>query len=448
MKEKSEGLTRTIARFIVETDANDIPADVYGHARVAFLDWLGVIMAGTDDPLVGKLIQYADLMGGKADATILGHGMKKSLSQAALINGAASHVLDYDDTVMSFIGHPSVGMFPSLLALAEWDEKSGHDFLTAYVIGFKVGAVIGSCTGMDHYMAGWHATSTVGHFASAAVCSRLLGLNEQQTVYALGIAGTQAGGLKSAFGTMCKPFHAGNASRNGLMAALLASEGFTSTESILEGANGFFQVAKGKINEEAVASFGRTWDIEKIAQKYHASCHATHSPIEGAVAIVENESLSIDEIKSMKIYISPLAIGAAGKTEPKTALEGKFSIPYCVANALIRGNTGMQAFTDEKVNAPEVRELMDKISLEVDDNLASLEARIELETKKGKVYSGVADIIKDIPELNVKEVKIKSKFVDLCDPVLGSQRTEELMEAVLSLEKIESMKSIVELVHT
>jgi 2-methylcitrate dehydratase PrpD len=232
MKEKNEGLTRTIARFIVETDAKDIPADVYAHAKVAFLDWLGVIMAGTDDPLVEKLIQYADLMGGKEEATILGHGMKKSLSQAALINGAASHVLDYDDSSISMVGHPSVGMFPSLLALSEWNEKSGHDFLTAYVIGFKVGAVIGSCTGMDHYMAGWHSTSTVGHFASAAVCSRLLGLNEQQTVYALGIAGTQAGGLKSAFGTMCKPFHAGNASRNGLMAALLAREGFTASESI------------------------------------------------------------------------------------------------------------------------------------------------------------------------------------------------------------------------
>jgi 2-methylcitrate dehydratase PrpD len=127
---------------------------------------------------------------------------------------------------------------------------------------------------------------------------------------------------------------------------------------------------------------------------------------------------------------------------------GKFSIPYCVANALIRGNTGMQAFTDEKVNAPEIRELMKKISLEVDEKLSSLEARIELETKAEKVYSRVTDIIKDIPELNVKEVKIKSKFVDLCDPVLGQKRTEELMEAVLSLEKIESMKSIVELVHT
>jgi 2-methylcitrate dehydratase PrpD len=448
MKEKNEGLTRTIARFIVETDAKDIPADVYAHAKVAFLDWLGVIMAGTDDPLVGKLIQYADLMGGKEEATILGHGMKKSLSQAALINGAASHVLDYDDSSITMVGHPSVGMFPSLLALSEWNEKNGHDFLTAYEIGFKVGAVVGSCTGMDHYMAGWHATSTVGHFASAAVCSRLLGLNEQQTVYALGIAGTQAGGLKSAFGTMCKPFHAGNASRNGLTAALLAKEGFTASESILEGPDGFFQVAKGKINKEAVASFGRTWDIEKIAQKYHASCHATHSPIEGALAIVEKEGLSTDEIKSMKIYISPLAIGAAGKTEPKTALEGKFSIPYCVANALIRGNTGMQAFTDEKVNAPEIRELMKKISLEVDEKPASLEARIELETKAGKVYSRVTDIIKDIPELNVKEVKIKSKFVDLCDPVLGQKRTEELMEAALSLEKIESMKSIVELVHT
>ena len=444
MKEKNEGLTRTIARFIVETDAKDIPADVYAHAKVAFLDWLGVIMAGTDDPLVGKLIQYADLMGGKEEATILGHGMKKSLSQAVLINGAASHVLDYDDSSIAIVGHPSVGMFPSLLALSEWNGKSGHDFLTAYVIGFKVGAVIGSCTGMDHYMAGWHSTSTIGHFTSAAVCSRLLGLNEQQTVYALGIAGTQAGGLKSAFGTMCKPFHAGNASRNGLTAALLAKEGFTASESILEGPDGFFQVAKGKINEEAVASLGRTWDIEKIAQKYHASCHATHSPIEGALAIVEKEGLSTDEIKSMKIYISPLAIGAAGKTEPKTALEGKFSISYCVANALMRGNTGMQAFTNEKVNAPEVRELMGKISLKVDESLASLATRIELETKAGRVYSGAKDVIEEIPGLDIKRTKISNKFMDLCGPVLGEQKARPLMETVLSLGKTDNMKNLVE----
>ena len=383
-------------------------------------------------------------MGGKEEATILGHGMKKSLSQAALINGAASHALDYDDTVLSFVGHPSVGMFPSLLALSEWNGKSGHDFLTAYVIGFKVGAVIGSCTGMDHYMAGWHSTSTVGHFTSAAVCSRLLGLSEQQTVYALGIAGTQAGGLKSAFGTMCKPFHAGNASRNGLMAALLAREGFTSAESILEGPNGFFQVAKGRTNEEAVATFGKTWDIEKIAQKYHASCHATHSPIEGAAAIVENEGLSINDIQSMKIYVSPLAIGASGKTEPKTALEGKFSISYCVANALLRGNTGMQAFTDEKVNAPEARELMGRISLEIDENLASLEARIELETKAGRVYSGAKDILEEIPELDIKRTKIQNKFMDLCGAVLGEERARPLMETVLSLGKADNMKNLVE----
>ena len=443
MQEKPLELTRELARFIVETDKTDIPSYIFEHAKIAFMDWLGVAMAAKDESLVKKLIRYADLLGGNEQATILGHGIKKTISQAALINGAASHALDYDDSMAVFAGHPSVTLFPSLLALAEWKGKTGSEFLTAFIIGIEIEAALGACGGMAHYMSGWHSTSTLGHFASAAGCSRLMGLDEQQTVYAFGIAGTQACGLKISFGSMCKPFHAGRASEAGLTASMLAAEGFTGAEDILEGPGGFLQVLNGKLNEGVMGILGKTWNIEDLAQKYHASCHATHSPIEGVYSIVKEEGLSPRDIKSIRIFTSRLSLDAAGKTEPKSGLEGKFSIPYCVANALLRGNTGMQAFTDEKVNDPEVREYMKKISLELDQDFKMVDARVEVEINSGKVHSRVVNVIEDIPELELKRSKIKDKFTDLCSPILGDKKTEGLVEAILSLEKIDNMQTFI-----
>ena len=244
MQEKSVELTKVLARFIAGTGESDIPSHVFDHVKVAFKDWLGVTFAGKDGPLIEKLIKYADFMGGNKQATLLGYGIKKTACQSALINGAASHVLDYDDTLEHFLGHPSVTIFPSILALSEWMEKSGKDFFTAYITGLKVGCVIGACGGLEHYMSGCHPTSTLGHFASAAACANLLGLDEKQSANVLGIAGTQASGLKISFGTMSKAFHAGKASQAGLMAALLARDGFTGAEDVIEGDHGFFKVFK------------------------------------------------------------------------------------------------------------------------------------------------------------------------------------------------------------
>ncbi len=445
MQNQPVELTKKLAEFIVDTNIDNIPDQVFEHAKIAFMDWLGVTMAGKDDPLVTKLINYCDILGGNQQATVLGHKMKKTITQATLINGSASHALDYDDTLESFLGHPSVTIFPSLLALSEWQAISGQDFLTAYIIGLKIGATIGACGGMDHYMSGWHATSTLGHFASAAGCAKLLGLSKEQTVFALGIAGTQASGLKRVFGTMCKPFHAGRSSQAGLTSALLAKEGFTSATDILEGPYGFFQVLKGKINEPAIGLLGKTWDIENLAQKYHASCHATHSPIEGALSIIKKENLDCSNITSIEIFSSKLALDAAGKTTPASGLEGKFSIPYCVANALLRGNTGMQAFTDEKVNQADIKAFMEKIQLNLDESFTGLESRVEIKMKTGKTYTITANILKDIPVLEEKKIKIRDKFIDLCEPIFSQKLCLEILAKIDSLENIKNMQFFIEL---
>jgi 2-methylcitrate dehydratase PrpD len=446
MEEKSIGMTKRLAEFIVNTESSEIPNAVFEHAKVAFMDWLSVALAGMDDPLVDKLLQYADLMGGKEQATILGNGAKRSVAQAALINGAASHALDYDDTLWRFLGHPTVTLFPALLSLSEFKGLSGADVLTSYLIGLKVGSVVATCAGGEHYMSGFHGTATIGSLASASACSRLLGLDTQKTAFALGIAGTQAAGLKRVFGTMCKPFHAGRASEVGLMAALLADSGFTSAEDILEGPSGFFQAMKGAVNEDILDTLGKTWDIEELAQKYHASCHATHSPIEAAWSTFEKEDLSLSDVKSITVHSSELGLSAAFRTEANTGLEGKFCIPYCVANALLRGigSTGLQAFTEEKVNDPKVKEVMAKISTTQDAEMTGMDAKVEVETNKGEVYSAYSDILNEVPELEVKIAKIKEKFTDLCEPILGSHKTQKLMQAISKMEEIGDMNSLID----
>ena len=434
MTAQSGGMTRKLADFIVSTDASKIPQDVYTHAKVAFMDWLAVTYGGMNDPLVDKLIGYAETMGGNPQATIIGRRMKKSVNQAALINGAASHVLDYDDTLVSFFGHPSVTIFPSLLAVSEWRGKSGHDFLTAYLLGLQAGATIGVCAGLDHYMAGWHATSTLGHLASAAGCARLLGLDPEKTVWALGIAATQSSGLKRVFGTMCKPFHAGRASEAGLMAALLAESGFTSAEDILEGPQGFFAVLKGGVNQGVLDLMGLGWDVVNISQKYHASCHATHSPLEAAMAVVNEAGLLRAEIAGITVYSSKLALDAAGKTRPATGLEGKFSIPFCVANALVTGITGDRAFTDETVNNSDVRELMEKITVVLDEKKTALEAAVVVETRDGRKFEGFSDILQQIPPLETKKDRVRRKFMDLCGEMIGQEKALRIADRIMGLE--------------
>jgi len=442
MSGNGAGFTAKLASFIVNTKEQNIPEWAYEHAKVAFMDWLAVTFAGKDDPLVKILIDYADMVGGKKQATIIGHHMKKDVSSAALINGSASHTLDYDDTLVSFFGHPSVTVFPSLLALSEWRGKSGKDFLTAYIIGLQVGGTIGSCASLDHYMAGWHATSTLGHIASAAACARLLGLSEKQTMYALGIGATQSSGLKRVFGTMCKPFHAGRSSQSGLLAALLAEQGFTSADDIFEGPEGFFEALRGKANDDIVNILGQLWDIQNLQQKYHASCHATHSPLEAALSIIKGEKIELDDIKSITVHASTLSLSAAGKTEPASGLEGKFCIPYCVANALLREETGMQAFTDEKVNDPAVRAIMKKINVINDPKIQALESLVEVETNNGKSFQAFSDILQQIPPLEVKKERVASKFLDLCGPVLGKKKSLTLKKKIEKMDKLQNMKDM------
>src|SRR5215468_11819457 len=273
-------LTQVLALRAASWRREDIPEPARELVRQCVLDYFGVALAGAGDELVRLLIDEMNESGGAPQASIIGHELRLPALSAALVNGAAGHALDYDDVNMAMPGHPSVAILPGLLALAEQRRSSGRDLVTAFVAGYETACRIGMALQPGHYNLGFHSTGTVGAFGAAAACARLLGLDAEATAMALGIAGTQAAGLKSQFGTMCKPFHAGKAAQNGLLAARLAARGFSSRSDIIECVQGFALTHGPNFSPEAAFSTPeRGLHLFANLFKYHAACYLTHAPI-------------------------------------------------------------------------------------------------------------------------------------------------------------------------
>ena len=300
-----QNLTRTLAAQASALTYADIPEDVRAWARQCVLDYLACAVAGATDELTEILLAEMQEQGGAPAATVVGHSVKLPVLSAALVNGAASHALDFDDVNLAMPGHPSVAILPGLLALAEQRGSGGADVLTAFVAGYELQCRIGGTIAPGHYdVLGFHATATVGSFGAAAACAHLLRLDEDKFALALGIAGTQAAGLKSMFGTMCKPLHAGKASYHGLLAARLAARGFTSRADVLECAQGFARTHSPDFNpERAMATPPNGWHIRNNLFKYHAACYMTHAPIEAARKLREQHGVMPAQVERIRLRL-------------------------------------------------------------------------------------------------------------------------------------------------
>src|SRR5439155_18377485 len=255
-------------------DYNAIPDDALVVAKTCILDWLGCALAGSREPLSDILVTEAANHG---PASLIGRSQTTSTHWAALVNGATGHALDFDDTHLVMSGHPTVPVLPGVLALAESEHASGAELLRAFVAGVETECRLGAVLGIGHYAAGFHATATLGTFGAAAACASLLDLTEDQWLHAFGIAGIEAAGLKSVFGTMAKPFQAGKASANGLLAAILAARGFTSATDIVEVVQGFAATHAGNADESALDNYEGRFLVRDTVFKHHASCYLTHS---------------------------------------------------------------------------------------------------------------------------------------------------------------------------
>jgi 2-methylcitrate dehydratase PrpD len=432
-------ITGTLSRFVVETRIDDIPDAVFVASRDALIDTLGVALAGAREPAAEIAARWVEETGARPQATMWGRAVATSAAEAAFTNGICAHALDFDDSHPSARGHASASLMPSAIAAGEVVAASGREVMAAYAVGLEVAGKIGRIFGHGHLQRGWHPTASVGLLASTAVAARLWGLEVGQLERAWGLAGSQVGGLVRNFGTMTKPFHAGHAARGGLLSAWMAKQAFTADDAIFDDPGGIFAIYAGDDGEPAeavVASLSKPWEVLDPGNfvKRWPCCYSNHRALGGLYTLIKKHGLRAEEITEVAIGFLPGGDRALVSRDPKTGLQGKFSIEYVVAAALLDGPITLGTFTDTMVQRAPAQALMQKVR--------------RFRIPNDKVYSGIAghnDITVTTPrgcfELRSERVPGSSawpmtaqdravKFRDCAEPILGRTGTEHLLKRI------------------
>jgi 2-methylcitrate dehydratase PrpD len=442
-------ITRELASFVARARFEALPEGVVDRAKICILDWLGVALAGSLEPPSKIVASIVRDMGGKEESTVIGTGIRTTSINAALANGVAGHAVELDDINEDSIVHPAAPVAPAALAIAEREDLSGVDLLTAVVVGYEVENRIGRAMNPSHYQY-WHATGTCGTFGAAAAAGKLLGLDEDGMVRAFGIAGTQAAGLVEVFGTMSKPLNPGKAAMNGVIAAILAKGGFTAPDAILEAERGYFRAASKESGlDKVVEGLGKDYQIMETIFKRHASCGHTHAPLDAVLEIAERYGVRAEDVEEVRVGTYPIAVElVGGNYAPRTPSEAKFSLPYCVAVALIYGKAGLEEFSVERLADPKIRELSSRVKVHVDPEFADVRlgsAKVELIAKGGREYSSRVDVPKGYPKNPMTKAELEAKFESLASLVLAQGRIEDVMKTVGSLERVGSVRELGEL---
>ncbi len=440
-------LTQMLARKSAALQYGDLPRDAHELARQCILDYFGVALAGAGDELVRLLLDELAEAGGATQASVIGHQTRLPALSAALVNGVAGHALDYDDVNMAMPGHPSVAILPGLLAVAELRHSSGREVITAFVAGYETACRIGAAVQPGHYNLGFHSTGTVGAFGAAAACARLLGLDAEATAMALGIAGTQAAGLKSQFGTMCKPFHAGKAAHNGLLAARLAARGFSSRTDIVECVQGFALTHGPDFSPEAALATPKA-GLHLFANlfKYHAACYLTHAPIECARRLREQHRLTPEAIAGITLRLDTSCERVCNIPAPVDGLQSKFSLRQTVAMALAGVDTAsLGAYSAENAHDPALIGLRERIEIDWQDSWPQSLSELEIELADGNRLRARHDA--GIPAVDIADQgrRLAAKFDALVEPLLGAPRTRELRETIAGLDDLTDVASLTKL---
>src|SRR5688500_1109007 len=356
---------------------------------------------------------------------------------AALMNGITSHTFDFDDTHLKTVIHPSGPVASAILALAERRRVSGAEFLHAFILGVEVECRIGNSVYPEHYDVGWHITGTAGVFGAAAAAGRLLGLTEQQMVWALGIAATQSSGLREMFGTMCKPFHPGNSARSGLWAALLAQQNFTSSEQGIEAKRGFAHVLSTRFKpEEITGRLGETWEIALNTYKPFACGIVIHPIIDACIQLRNEHALRGEEIEAIHARVHPLVLELTGKKTPQVGLEGKFSVYHSAAVAIIHGAGGEAEYGDTVVRDAQVVALRDRVEVTVDRAMHEDQTRVTVRLKDGRTFEKFVEHA--IGSLNrpMSDADLEAKFRGLAKGILSVAETDRLIRLCWDVDSL------------
>lgn len=434
-----------LVEFVLGLELASLPRDVVDAAERSVTDWLGTALRGAREPLAEALGAVIATAGGNAQATIVGRRVRTSALFAALANGAQCHALDFDDTHLPSIVHGSASVAPVALALGEWHRASGADLLAAFVAGFEVETRIGRVIGRRLMDRGWHVTANLGHFGATAAAGRLLRLDARQLANAFGIAGTQAAGLAASFGTMAKPLHPGKAAMNGLLSALLAREGFTGSAAIFDGPGSFPETLVGVTDlGGAVEDLGKRYELRENSTKFYAACHLTHATIDAARAIRARTAPAAGAIASVHCRVHPLVLKVANQREPKTDLEAKFSVAFCAATALLRGEAGEAEFTAARVADPVVRSVMTRVTPEADESLGIGAATMTVHLSDGRVLEHRIEAARGTPDNPGTREDVELKFRRLAETVLPVEGVTRLVTMLRGLPDVPDVAKLAE----
>lgn len=425
--------TRLLIEQARSTTWGSMPADVVVHARHCLLDWVGTAVAGSRED-VSRLVweQLAEYGGGRA-ATVIGRGTS-NVRDAAMHNGVAGHALDFDDVLLDASSHVSAVVMPAALAVAERNGLHGDALLTAFVAGFELMADLGAAVGERHYAQGFHATATLGPFGAAAAVARLRDFDPRQWQNALGLAATSAAGLKSMFGTMAKPLHAGWAAQSGVVAADLAARGLTAAHDVIERPQGFAAAHGDQVDGSQV---GTSWRLRNNLFKFHPSCFLTHAAIDAARSLRDRHDFCFDEIEHVMINVHPGHLDVCNIERPTTGAEAKFSLRYAVASALTQDVNLWSAFTNEAVGSGAVNRLVDRVDVAPRTNLPRKRSEVHVTFRDDRRLEAAIDATRELtePDLVAREIRLSRKFDALTSPLLGSRRAEELRTAILATDE-------------
>jgi 2-methylcitrate dehydratase PrpD len=439
-------VTRDLAAFLARFRFEDLPEAAVHEARRGVIDWIGCAIAGSRHPTLTKLLPLLQALNAQQHATVLAHNLKLGLTEAALANGQMGHVLDFDDTHMGgVVLHASSPILAALFALADRGRIDGRTLVCAYAAGFEAGVRVGQAA-PGHHDGGWHLTGTLGTIAAGAAAGKLLELDAQQMTHALGIAATQAAGMQQNRGTMCKSFHAGRAASNGLLAALLAQQGFDSSEEIVEGKRGFARIYSNVAKPEAVLDqLGTRWEIARNGYKPYACGVVLHPILDAMVALGEQRALKPEEIARIEARVHPIAVRITGLGDPKTGLQSKFSIYHAGAVAYLDRVASIAQFSDARASAPDVVALRGKIEVTTDESFRKDQAQATLVTTGGERIEAQVAHASGTVDNPMSDRAIENKCLANVTPVVGEERARQIAATAWTLDKLDDVRTLIAL---
>jgi 2-methylcitrate dehydratase PrpD len=438
--------TKILASYVVNGRLADIPGEVLREARRSLVNFMGCAVGGAGDEAVDAALRAFRPFSGPPTASMLGRAERLDPLHASLMNGISSHVDDYDDTTPKNMCHPTSPIASALFAYASVNPVRGRDFMEAFVYAFEASSRVANCIYPTHYDLGWHITGTAGVFGAAAAIGKLMKLTEQQMVFALGLAGTQAAGVREMFGSMGKSFHPGRAAQNGYGAALLAQAGFTSGRRILEGPRGFPAVTTaGQFNLANVTTgLGTEFDLLVNTYKPYPCGIVIHPTIDGAVQLREQHGFAPGDIKAVRLRVAPLVLDLCNQQGITHGLQGKFSVYHGAAIGLVRGKAGVQEYTDAAVNDPDIKRVREAATATADPGITEDQAGVEVELTDGRTLAVFVE--QSLGNINkpLSDRQLDAKFRDQAVVNLPAGDVDRLIELCWKIEDLNDVNEVVQ----